>query len=163
MDPSPTTPPQPATPKTLAERLDHLFATVHPKGRGPYSYEEVASGIKRQGGATISASYIWQLRSGGKDNPTKRHLEALGSFFGVPVSYFFDDEESRHIQAEIDALAAMRDAGVRSVALRASGLSDRSLQIISDVIDRARELEGLRSSEPEADDSPPKSSGASHE
>ncbi|MBZ6205834.1 helix-turn-helix domain-containing protein [Streptomyces olivaceus] len=163
MDPSPATPPPPATPKTLAERLDHLFTTVHPKGRGPYSYEEVASGIKRQGGATISASYIWQLRSGGKDNPTKRHLEALGSFFGVPVSYFFDDEESRRIQAEIDALAAMRDAGVRSVALRASGLSDKSLQIISDVIDRARELEGLRSSEPEDGDSPTKGSGASHE
>lgn len=128
---------------TLAGRLDRLFTTVHPKGRGPYSYEEVASGIRRQGGPTISASYIWQLRTGAKDNPTKRHLEALSTFFGVKPAYFFDDDESEKIAAELDALAAMRDAGVRSVALRASGLSDKSLKIISEFIERARELEGL--------------------
>lgn len=127
----------------LADRLERLFTTVHPKGRGPYSYEEVASGIRRQGGPTISASYIWQLRTGAKDNPTKRHLEALSGFFGVKPAYFFDDEESEKIAAELDALAAMRDAGVRSVALRASGLSDKSLKIISEFIERARELEGL--------------------
>ncbi|WP_416484266.1 helix-turn-helix domain-containing protein [Streptomyces sp. CL12] len=154
MDVSPTTPPPPGAPKTLAARLDHLFKTVHPKDRGPYSYEEVASEIKRRGGPTISASYIWQLRTGGKDNPTKRHLEALSTFFGVPVAYFFDDEESRHIEAEIDALAALRDAGVRSLAVRASGLSDKSLQIIGDVIDRARELEGLRPKETLQEKSP---------
>ncbi|MEU2894270.1 helix-turn-helix domain-containing protein [Streptomyces albidoflavus] len=162
MTPSPT-PPPPPSPQSLAERIDHLFATVHPKDRGPYSYEEVASEIKRRGGPTISASYIWQLRTGGKDNPTKRHLEALGSFFGVPVAYFFDDEESQRIQAEIDALAAMRDIGVRSVALRASGLSDKSLKIISDVIDRARELEGLRSKESESDIAPDKQSDTDHQ
>ncbi|MER5183280.1 helix-turn-helix domain-containing protein [Streptomyces sp. NPDC002896] len=132
---------------TLADRLDRLFTTVHPKGRGPYSYEEVASGIRRQGGPTISASYIWQLRTGAKDNPTKRHLEALSGFFGVKPAYFFDDEESEKIAAELDALAAMRDAGVRSVALRASGLSDKSLKIISEFIERARELEGLAAAE----------------
>ncbi|MFJ2716897.1 XRE family transcriptional regulator [Streptomyces sp. NPDC087437] len=128
---------------TLAGRLDRLFITVHPKGRGPYSYEEVASGIRRRGGPTISASYIWQLRTGAKDNPTKRHLEALSAFFGVKPAYFFDDDESEKIAAELEALAAMRDAGVRSVALRASGLSDKSLKIISEFIERARELEGL--------------------
>ncbi|MFJ2626876.1 XRE family transcriptional regulator [Streptomyces sp. NPDC087532] len=128
---------------TLAERLDRLFTTVHPKGRGPYTYEEVASGIRRQGGPTISASYIWQLRTGAKDNPTKRHLEALSTFFGVKPAYFFNDDESEKIAAELDALAALRDAGVRSVALRASGLSDKSLKIISEFIERARELEGL--------------------
>ncbi|GAA2273391.1 helix-turn-helix domain-containing protein [Streptomyces roseiscleroticus] len=132
---------------TLAERLDRLFITVHPKGRGPYTYEEVASGIRRRGGPTISASYIWQLRTGAKDNPTKRHLEALSTFFGVKPAYFFDDEESEQIAAELDALAAMRDSGVRSVAMRASGLSDRSLKIISEFIERARELEGLAAAE----------------
>jgi transcriptional regulator with XRE-family HTH domain len=139
--------PQEGDRATLADRLDRLFVTVHPKGRGPYSYEEVASGIRRQGGPTISASYIWQLRTGAKDNPTKRHLEALSGFFGVKPAYFFDDEESERIAAELDALAAMRDAGVRSVALRASGLSDKSLKIISEFIERARELEGLAAAE----------------
>jgi hypothetical protein len=37
----------------------------------------------------------------------------------------------------------MQDAGVRDLALGASGLSPRSLDAINDVISRVRELEGL--------------------
>lgn len=76
---------------TLAARIDHLIATVHPAGRGPYSYQEVADGIRAQGGPTISAQYLNQLHRGRRDNPTKQHLEALARYFGVPVGYFFDD------------------------------------------------------------------------
>jgi len=130
-------------PRTLAQKIDYLFATVHPKNRGPYSYEEVASGIKKAGGPTISASYIWQLRTGVKDNPTMKHLEALARFFGVPPAYFFNDESSERIAAELSTLAAMRDNQVRSVALRASGLSPETLRTIQGFIERARTLEGL--------------------
>lgn len=42
--------------RTLAEKLDHLFRTVHPRGRGKYSYAEVAEGIRSRGGPTVSAS-----------------------------------------------------------------------------------------------------------
>ncbi|SFC59106.1 helix-turn-helix domain-containing protein [Streptomyces aidingensis] len=134
----------PAQPRTLAQKIDYLFATVHPKNRGPYSYEEVASGIRERGGPTISASYIWQLRTGAKDNPTMKHLEALAGFFGVPPSYFFNEESSAQVAAELSTLAAMRDNQVRSVALRASGLSPETLRTIQDLIERARALEGLR-------------------
>ena len=53
---------------SFAERLDHLFRTVHPQGRGEYSYREVAKAIEDSGGPTISASYLHQLRTGVKDN-----------------------------------------------------------------------------------------------
>ncbi len=53
------------------------------------------------------------------------------------------------VQAEVDAqlrlLVAMRDAGVREVALRAQGLSAKSLAVVADMIERTRELEGLDS------------------
>jgi len=129
--------------RTLAQKIDYLFATVHPKNRGPYSHEEVASSIRKSGGPTISASYIWQLRTGVKDNPTMKHLEALARFFGVPPAYFFNDESSEQIAAELSTLAAMRDNQVRSVALRASGLSPETLRTIQGFIERARTLEGL--------------------
>jgi len=59
----------------LADRLDHLFRTVHPKDRGPYTPAEVAEGInKTVGDRTISSTYIWQLRTGRRDNPPQRHL-----------------------------------------------------------------------------------------
>src|SRR5262245_58009687 len=67
--------------QTLADKVERLFRTIYPRGRGPYSLEEVAEAIRRQGGPTISATYIWQLRRGLKDNPTKKHLEALAEFF----------------------------------------------------------------------------------
>jgi len=80
----------PARRRTLAEKIDRLFQTVHPAD-GEYTHEEVASAIREAGGPTISGSYLWQLRKGVRDNPTMRHLEALSEFFGVPPAYFFDE------------------------------------------------------------------------
>jgi transcriptional regulator with XRE-family HTH domain len=133
----------PAEQRTLAEKLDYLFKTVHPKNRGEYTYEEVASAIQESGGPTISASYIWTLRKGKKDNPTMKHLEALAGFFGVAPAYFFNDESSERIAEQLSLLASMRDSNVREIALRASGLSPETLKTIKGFLERARTLEGL--------------------
>jgi transcriptional regulator with XRE-family HTH domain len=130
-------------PRTLADKINYLFQTVHPAGRGPYSNDEVATAIRDRGGPSISATYIWLLRKGERDNPTLKHLEALAEFFGVPPAYFFDDNATTRIDAELEMLSAMRDVGVRALALRMAGLSERSLQPIAEVIERVRELEGL--------------------
>jgi transcriptional regulator with XRE-family HTH domain len=127
----------------LATKVNHLFTVVRPAHGAEYTFDEVADAIKAQGGPTISATYLWQLRKGLRDNPTKRHLEALAGFFGVPPAYFFDDAETERIDAELALLSALRDAPVRHIALRARGLSARSLEAISDMVDRVRELEGL--------------------
>jgi transcriptional regulator with XRE-family HTH domain len=132
----------PAGRRTLAEKIDRLFRSVHPAD-GEYTHEEVASAIREAGGPTISATYLWQLRKGVRKNPTMRHLEALSEFFGVPPAYFFDDEVSARIDAELSLLASFRDASVRQVALRASGLSAESIQAIVEMIERVRKLEGL--------------------
>jgi len=129
--------------RTLAQKLDHLFSTVHPGARGEYSFEEVARALQARGGPTISATYLWQLRKGLRDNPTKRHLEALADFFGVPPAYFFDDAVTARIDAELGLLAALRDASVRQIALRAAGLSPESLGAIAEMVERVRQLEGL--------------------
>nr|WP_198954415.1 helix-turn-helix domain-containing protein [Kineosporia sp. R_H_3] len=126
----------------LADKIDHLFQVVRP-AKGEYTHEQVAKAIEERGGPTISASYLWQLRKGLRDNPTKKHLEALADFFGVPVAYFFDEAAADRIDVELDLLASMRDADVRHVALRASGLSTQTLKAITDMIERARQLEGL--------------------
>lgn len=129
----------------LAARVDHLFRTVRADDGGEYTFEEVAEAIRAKGGPTISATYLWQLRKGVRDNPTKRHVEALASFFGVPPAYFFDDAEAARIDAELALLNALRDAPVRQLALRARGLSDKSLATIAEMVERVRELEGLPS------------------
>ncbi len=128
---------------TLAQKLDRLFATVHPAGRGPYSNAEVAAALQREGGPTVSATYLWQLRKGLRDNPTKGHLEALARFFGVNPGYFFDDTSAEDIDAQLAVLAAVRDAGVRAIALRSAGLSETSLAAIRTMVESARQLERL--------------------
>jgi transcriptional regulator with XRE-family HTH domain len=129
--------------RTLANKLDHLFRTIHPADRGEFSFEEVAEAIRARGGPTISATYLWQLRRGLRDNPTKKHLEALAGFFGVSPAYFFDEAAAERIEEELVMLAALRDASVRQMALRATGLSPESLGAITEMIERVRELEGL--------------------
>ncbi len=136
------------SPSSLASKLDRLFAAVRPGGRGEYSYQEVADSIRSEGGPTISATYLWQLRKGLRDNPTRNHLAALARFFGVSPAYFFDEDTAEVVDAQLSLLAAMRDNSVRTVALRAQGLSVESLAAVQVVIDHARRLEGL---EPEAE------------
>lgn len=81
----------------------------------------MAEAIATRGGPTISATYLWQLRKGLRDNPNKKHLEALADFFGVSPAYFFDDESVARIDAELELLAALREGSVRQIALRATG------------------------------------------
>ena len=128
---------------SLAEKLERLFQTVHPPGRSPYSNAEVASALQRDGGPTVSATYLWQLRKGLRANPTKAHLEALARFFGVNPSYFFDESSKADMDGQLAMLAVMRDAGVRAIALRSSGLSEESLQAIQGMVENARRLEKL--------------------
>lgn len=133
-----------ASSRTFAAKLNHLFATVRPAHGGEASYREVAAAIAEQGGPTISSSYIYQLRSGVRENPTLRHVQALAKYFGVEVAYFTDEEIAERTDAQLATLAAMRDAGVRSIALRASHLSPEALGLVSDMIDMASKLESNR-------------------
>ncbi|MFJ6621729.1 helix-turn-helix domain-containing protein [Kitasatospora sp. NPDC091335] len=145
----------PSCPGKLGTRLNHLFATIHPRGRGPYSNDEVAKAIYLNGG-DISKAYIAYLRKGTRNNPTLHHLEALATFFGVKPAYFFDDEVAQETDSALSALVALREAGIRlsewevfrdtgitKIAARADGLSPRGLMAAAAIIDQLRALEGL--------------------
>src|SRR5450755_4014700 len=117
-------------PFTLAEKLDRLFATTHPADRGPYTLREVADLVTQQElrkhrpgdppPVKISFSYLSQLRTGTKANPSFKQLAALAEFFEVPVTYFTGSApEVDRIDAELALSAAMRDTGIRDLALRA--------------------------------------------
>ncbi|MEU4674108.1 helix-turn-helix domain-containing protein [Amycolatopsis sp. NPDC023774] len=130
---------------SLADKIDQLFHVVRRPDREQYSHEEVARACREATGESFSTTYLWQLRTGRRDNPTKRHLEALAQFFGVPPAYFFDDGQSVKIAEELALLGALRDAGVRDVALRAITLSPDGLDTISDMIDAIARREAARS------------------
>ncbi|GAA3439883.1 helix-turn-helix domain-containing protein [Kutzneria kofuensis] len=129
---------------SLAAKIDKLFQVVRKPNREQYSHDEVAKACREATGESFSTTYLWQLRTGRRDNPTKRHLEALAQFFQVSPAYFFDDEQSAKIAEELELLGALRDAGVRNVALRAVTLSPAGLDTISDMIDAIARREAIR-------------------
>ncbi|MFC1435386.1 helix-turn-helix domain-containing protein [Streptacidiphilus sp. N1-3] len=89
---------------SLSVRIEYLFAEAQRlTGRRP-TYEEVAGAINaRAGEQTISSAYVWQLRNGKKDNPTRRHLQALADYFGVGPAYFFDEDPLLAVSSSLAA------------------------------------------------------------
>ncbi|MFC9280928.1 hypothetical protein [Streptomyces collinus] len=73
---------------TFGERLDHLCRN---DPRGPFTNDQVAAMLAEAHLPTASGTYVWQLRTGRRDNPTKHHIEGFAKLFGVPVTYFFED------------------------------------------------------------------------
>jgi transcriptional regulator with XRE-family HTH domain len=131
-------------PGIIAQRLEHLFQTVHPRDREPYSNREVADEINRRAGQqVISSTYLWQLRTGKRDDPTHSRLSAVAEYFGVSPMYFYDDSAAERANEQLELLSVLRDQGVRRMALRADGLSPRSIDAITRMIEHSRELEGL--------------------
>ncbi|GAB1693717.1 helix-turn-helix domain-containing protein [Krasilnikovia sp. M28-CT-15] len=132
-------PPRPS----LARRLDNLFTSARPQGK-QWTNVEVANELKRASpDLKVGAVYLSQLRNGKRSNPSPELLAALARFFGVSVAYFFDDEVADSVQDELAALQAMRNAGVRAVAMRAAGMRADNLQAITAIMDQYRQMQGL--------------------
>jgi transcriptional regulator with XRE-family HTH domain len=112
-------------PRTLAEKINRLFETIHPPDRGPWSNQEVERWLAERAavdgdGLTISANHLLLLRKGQRENPTMRNVRAMAKFFKIDPGYFLrDDDESEQIYADLRLLGAIRDnKQVKSIALR---------------------------------------------
>jgi transcriptional regulator with XRE-family HTH domain len=120
---------------SLADRLNLLFENVHPADRGPWTNKEVAAAI-RAGGGAISDVYVWQLRTGRRDNPSRQCLQELADFFDIDPAYFFDDRRADEILRDLHALRAMRRLGVRAVAARLGELAGHDPEALGEILDR---------------------------
>jgi transcriptional regulator with XRE-family HTH domain len=119
---------EPQNPAPLSRRLDQLFKAMRKRDGREQTYREVADAITATG-VPISHSYIYMLRTGERDNPTIKHLDALAKHFGVPTSYFIDDDTSM-IDRQLDQVAQLQQLKVRALALRQIGGVDGLSEII---------------------------------
>ncbi|WP_052286986.1 hypothetical protein [Streptomyces sp. 769] len=128
----------------LADRVNRLIELRTPEtGRRP-SYEQIARSINDSAGKNvISGAYIWELATGKTTNPRIHHLEALASWGGTDVRYFFDASYASRVEPQLQLLWRLKASGVLNVALRAQGLSDSSREQVSTMVDHLRSLEGL--------------------
>jgi transcriptional regulator with XRE-family HTH domain len=111
--------------RTLAEKINRLFETLHPPDRGPWANQEVERWLTERAavdgdGLTISANHLLLLRKGQRDNPTARNVRAIAKFFKIDPGYFLrDDADTEQIYADLQLLGAIRDnEQVKSIALR---------------------------------------------
>ncbi|GAB2575351.1 XRE family transcriptional regulator [Paractinoplanes abujensis] len=122
---------------SIAAKLDRLFKQHQPEP----SYMAVAEAVRSGQGVAISHTYIWQLRTGRRDNPTVAHLTALATYFGVPVAYFIDDDQTRRIDDQLELMQTIRAAGVTEIAMRAADISPRGRDLINELIRKVWESE----------------------
>lgn len=129
----------------LKDRINALFDTFYAPGERPPSLDLVVQEITARGGS-MSVGYLSELRTGKATNPRLDHLKALADYFGVPLSYFTDDDASREIAEEMRLLRALRDTQVRSLALRASYLDDETRAALAAIINNMAPDDGDRDS-----------------
>jgi transcriptional regulator with XRE-family HTH domain len=123
--------------QSFASKLAYLIETVHPPDRDPYSYREIAAAIADHPGA-MTAAHINQLVNGKQPHPRIHYVEALASFFGVPVTYFFDDDAAARINDQITQISAWRDTEARHIAERVVELNPRDRNTVTNLIDSLR-------------------------
>jgi transcriptional regulator with XRE-family HTH domain len=126
----------------FAERLNRLFATVHPQGRPPHTNAEVAEAVTASG-HSISKPYLSQLRSGRRTNPSAETSAALAKFFKVKPEYFTDDVYAAKIDHDLALLAQIQGYKLRRLSSRAFDLSEESQALLTAMADKLRASEGL--------------------
>lgn len=132
----------------FAARLDQLIASVHPPGRGPYTNEEVADGVRQAGGPSRSVAYIQQLRTGRRDQPTFTLVVALARFFQVPVGYFAPGPGEDQ-PAEDMIAAANRGPQLQRLVQKLQQLDSNTLHVLDQLIDNlSRQRPGDSPAEP---------------
>ncbi|MGW0523658.1 hypothetical protein [Crossiella sp. NPDC003009] len=127
----------------LARKINHLIATLYPDKRTRPGFAKLAQEIREKTRSSISNTYLWELATGKKRNLTQGTLATLAEFFGVPSEYFLNDEVAARIDTQLELALALRNQKVRSIALRAEGLSDATLDSILTMLTQARKIERL--------------------
>ena len=127
----------------LAERLNVLFARIPRRGgTQPYSNERAAEELAAAG-ISVTGTYLSQLRSGRRNNPSARLLAGIAELFEVPIGYFFDAEQAAKVEEQLDALVAMRNSRVRGILARTAGVSEAGIANLSAALDHIRHIERL--------------------
>jgi transcriptional regulator with XRE-family HTH domain len=124
--------------KTLAQKVDWLFNTRRNAQGRQFTYGQV----QRATGNRITASYVWKLRTGAMSNPGLSALEALASFFEVPLDYFAEGGEYLEpslsvVKMPLEDKVAREDA-IQLVKEGASKLPDDKLRAVIEVVEYLR-------------------------
>ena len=92
----------------LGEKLNYLReveGNLDGLGR-PLTQSEVASGVRKATGQTISQSYLSQIESGARPHLTAKSRTLLAKYFKVHPGFLVDDPEGYHMELVSDLRTA---------------------------------------------------------
>lgn len=103
-------------PDSFAARLNRLFSTIYPPGRGPYTGQELVRASNTRG-LGLSAPYLSQLRTGERKRPSEQTINLIAEFFGIRGEYFTDPEGSygQWLDSELRWLDLARNPDVQQL------------------------------------------------
>ena len=128
-------------PRTFADKLNFLFATVRPAGESrEYTNTEIGEAIG------VAPAYIGRLRRGMRDNPTIDNVKALARLFRVRLSYLVDEldaEQIAHVEWQLRLQRAFDKPGVKKLAMRVAdaNLSAEALETLTAMVEQVCRLE----------------------
>ncbi len=122
---------------TFAEKLSALIDSVRADEGAPHSYRELSAAIDRAGGPAMSPAYLQQLATGKRVNPKIHYVEALARLFGVPVTYFFEDQEAQPV------------GEAKLMAMRAQELSPQGRRQVMDLLELVERFERAEREQPD--------------
>ncbi|WP_227982110.1 hypothetical protein [Nocardia spumae] len=96
-----------------------------------------------QSGHPVSATYLSQLRSGNRDNPSPALVEAVARALAVELTQFNDRGQRDPVPGDETLSAAVADPALRRLLTAAAGLSWASVELLSDMARKLRLAEGL--------------------
>ena len=132
-------------PSIVAERLTLLFERYRQPNGKKWTYRQVAEWINERFGQDkeiISASYVFQLKSGARPNPSQKMLEMVAAFFNVDPGVLIAqnlDEGSLPDADEVVIRQALADRGLRHAMLLLAGVRRDRLPAVLAVLELASE------------------------
>jgi hypothetical protein len=129
----------------VAQRLTMLFERYRQPNGKKWTYRQVADWINEtfgQGKEIISASYVFQLKTGARPNPSQKVLEWVAAFFKVDPALLITqhlDEVSLPDADEVVIRQALTDSGLRHAMLLLAGVRRDKLPAVISVLELASE------------------------
>ncbi|MFC9257179.1 helix-turn-helix domain-containing protein [Amycolatopsis thailandensis] len=121
---------------TFARKLTALIDSARADEGAPHSYRELSAAIDRAGGPAMSPAYLQQLATGKRVNPKIHYVEALARLFGVPITYFFEDQEAQPV------------GEAKLMAMRAQELSPQGRRQVMDLLELVERYERAEREQP---------------
>lgn len=129
-------------PVKFADRLNEVLAQWERLHGMRMSNRALAFRVT-QAGHPVSATYLSQLRSGNRDNPSPALVETVARVLGVELTRFSDGGARDPVPGDDAVSAAVDDPGLRRLLTTAAGLSGSSIELLSDLAGKFRVAEGL--------------------